>query len=51
MDIYYKYLLKNEFKEDAEWIPVIDDLNTRLHKDAMAFNNCEKAEERKQVGD
>ena len=43
--------LKNEFKEDAEWIPVIDDLNTRLHKDAMAFKNGEKAEERKQVGD
>lgn len=32
--------LKDEYKLDAGWIEVIDDLNTRLHKDAHeAYNN------------
>ena len=28
--------LKDEYRADAGWIEIIDELNTRLHKDAMA---------------
>jgi len=27
--------LKDEYRADAGWIEIIDELNTRLHKDAM----------------
>ncbi len=30
--------LKNEYTADAGWIEIIDELNTRLHKDAMNAN-------------
>lgn len=28
--------LKDEYRKDAGWVEVIDDLNARLHKDNMA---------------
>ena len=28
--------LKDEYRKDARWVEVIDDLNARLHKDNMA---------------
>lgn len=30
--------LKEEYTADAGWIGIIDELNTRLHKDAMPSN-------------
>ena len=34
--------LKDEYRADAGWIEIIDELNTRLHKDAMATANESK---------
>lgn len=34
--------LKDEYKVDAGWIEIIDELNTRLHKDAMDAQNASK---------
>lgn len=34
--------LKEEYTVDAGWIEVIDELNTRLHKDAMDAKNGNK---------
>lgn len=34
--------LKEEYHADAGWIEIIDELNTRLHKDAMDAANLTK---------
>lgn len=34
--------LKEEYRADAGWIEIIDELNTRLHKDAMDAVNASK---------
>lgn len=34
--------LKDEYTIDAGWIEIIDELNTRLHKDAMDVANDNK---------
>lgn len=34
--------LKDEYHADAGWIEIIDELNTRLHKDAMDASNLTK---------
>ena len=34
--------LKEEYHADAGWIEIIDELNTRLHKDAMDATNLTK---------
>ena len=34
--------LKDEYRADAGWIEIIDELNTRLHKDAMDAANLTK---------
>lgn len=34
--------LKEEYHADAGWIEIIDELNTRLHKDAMTASNLSK---------
>lgn len=34
--------LKDEYHADAGWIEIIDELNTRLHKDAMDAANLTK---------
>ena len=34
--------LKDEYRADEGWIEIIDELNTRLHKDAMDAANLTK---------
>jgi len=35
INMLFEQMGKDEYRADAGWIEIIDELNTRLHKDAM----------------